>query len=77
MAEAHGVEPEVAQGIDHDRLRERLGLVTQDTQLFSGTIRENLVFVRPEATDAEILEVLNQAACQSLLARASRASTPL
>jgi len=58
--------------VDLDRLRERLGLVTQDTQLFSGTIRENLVFVRPEATDAEILEVLNQAACQSLLARASR-----
>ncbi|HET6897162.1 MAG TPA: ABC transporter ATP-binding protein, partial [Vicinamibacteria bacterium] len=41
--------------VDLDRLRERLGLVTQDTQLFSGTIRENLVFVRPEATDAEIL----------------------
>ena len=58
--------------VDLDRLRERLGLVTQDTQLFSGTIRENLLFVRPEATDAEILEVLNQAACQSLLARASR-----
>jgi len=58
--------------VDLDRLRERLGLVTQDTQLFSGTIRENLVFVRPEATDAEILEVLNQAACQSLLARAAR-----
>jgi ATP-binding cassette subfamily B protein len=58
--------------VDLDRLRERLGLVTQDTQLFSGTIRENLLFVRPDATDAEILEVLNQAACQSLLARASR-----
>jgi ATP-binding cassette subfamily B protein len=58
--------------VDLDRLRERLGLVTQDTQLFSGTIRENLQFVRPEATDPEILEVLNQAACQSLLARASR-----
>jgi ATP-binding cassette subfamily B protein len=58
--------------VDLDRLRERLGLVTQDTQLFSGTIRENLLFVRPEATDAEILEVLEQAACQSLLARAAR-----
>jgi ATP-binding cassette subfamily B protein len=56
--------------VDLDRLRERIGLVTQDTQLFSGTIRENLLFVRPDATDAECLEVLNQAACQSLLARA-------
>src|SRR5215218_3100091 len=39
--------------IDLDRFRERMGLVTQDTQLFSGTIRENLLFVRPDATDAE------------------------
>ena len=58
--------------VDLERLRERIGLVTQDTQLFSGTIRENLQFVRPDATDAECLEVLQQAACQSLLARADR-----
>jgi ATP-binding cassette subfamily B protein len=58
--------------VDLDRLRERIGFVTQDTQLFSGTIRENLLFVRPEASDAECLEVLRQAACQSLLARAER-----
>jgi ATP-binding cassette subfamily B protein len=58
--------------IDLDRLRERIGFVTQDTQLFSGTIRENLLFVRPEASDEECLEVLNKAACQSLLARAEK-----
>ncbi|HTP79122.1 MAG TPA: ATP-binding cassette domain-containing protein, partial [Bacteroidota bacterium] len=46
--------------------------VTQDTQLFSGTIRENLVFVHPRASDAECMEVLQQAACQSLLARADK-----
>jgi len=56
--------------IDFDGLRERIGFVTQDTQLFSGTIRENLLFVNPKATDAECLDVLNKAACQSLLARA-------
>ena len=61
-----------AATVDLDQLRERIGFVTQDTQLFSGTIRENLLFVRPGATDAECLEVLNQAACQSLLARADR-----
>ena len=33
--------------IDIDALRERIGFVTQDAQLFSGTIRENLLFVRP------------------------------
>ena len=58
--------------IDLDRLRERIGFVTQDTQLFSGTIRENLLFVNPAATDAECLEVLHQAACDSLLARAQK-----
>jgi ATP-binding cassette, subfamily B, bacterial len=61
-----------AEVVDLDRLRERIGLVTQDTQLFSGTIRENLLFVRPDATDAECLEVLEKAACQSLLARAEQ-----
>lgn len=56
--------------IDLDKLREKIGFVTQDTQLFSGTIRENLTFVRPEATDEDCLRVLRQAACQNLLARA-------
>ena len=58
--------------IDLDALRERIGFVTQDTQLFSGTIRENLLFVNPTASDAECLEVLRKAACDSLLARADR-----
>src|SRR5512143_448461 len=58
--------------VDLERLRERIGFVTQDTQLFSGSIRENLVFVRPDATDAECLEALARAACDDLLARADR-----
>src|SRR4029077_11694922 len=41
-------------------LRERIGFVTQDAQLFSGSIRENLRFVRPDATDEDCLEVLKQ-----------------
>ncbi|CAN5418910.1 ABC transporter ATP-binding protein [soil metagenome] len=61
-----------ADKIDLDKLREQIGLVTQDTQLFSGTIRENLLFVAPKATDEECIEVLNQAACQSLLSRADK-----
>jgi ATP-binding cassette subfamily B protein len=51
-------------------MRERIGFVTQDAQLFSGTIRENLLFVSPDATDAECLDVLHKAAAHSLLARA-------
>lgn len=57
--------------IEKDELREQIGLVTQDSQLFSGSIRENLLFVNPKATDEECLAVLNKAACQSLMARAT------
>ncbi len=58
--------------LDLDELRAQIGFVTQDTQLFSGSIRENLLFVNPQATDDECLEVLKKAACDSLLARADR-----
>ena len=58
--------------VDLDALRERIGLVTQDTQLFSGSIRENLLFVNPNATDADCMSVLKKAACDSLLARADK-----
>lgn len=53
-----------------DDLRKQIGFVTQDTNLFSGTIRENLMFVNPEATDAQLLEVLRKAAANKLLERA-------
>ncbi|TDO21390.1 ABC transporter ATP-binding protein [Pedobacter duraquae] len=59
-----------SDNIDLDELREKIGFVTQDTQLFSGTIRENLQFVRPGASDEECMRVLEQAACQNLLSRA-------
>jgi ATP-binding cassette subfamily B protein len=58
--------------IDLDGLRERIGLVTQDTQLFSGSIRENLLFVNPNASDEECMAVLKKAACDSLMARADK-----
>jgi ATP-binding cassette, subfamily B, bacterial len=56
--------------IDIEELRYQIGFVTQDTQLFSGTIRENLLFVNPQATDEEMLKVLRDASCTTLLERA-------
>ncbi|TRX60220.1 ABC transporter ATP-binding protein [Fulvivirga sp. M361] len=56
--------------INTNELRCQIGLVTQDTQLFSGTIKENLLFVSPEATDEMLLEALEKAACNELLKRA-------
>jgi ATP-binding cassette, subfamily B, bacterial len=58
--------------VDLDILREKIGFVTQDTQLFSGSIRENLLFVNPNATDEECMKVLHQSAADSLLSRADR-----
>ncbi|RYG05784.1 MAG: ABC transporter ATP-binding protein, partial [Chitinophagaceae bacterium] len=55
-----------------DDLRNQIGFVTQDTQLFSGTIRENLLFVNPSATEEDLLDALNKAACQRLLSRADK-----
>ena len=57
--------------INLTELRMQLGLVSQDSQLFSGTIRENLLFVKPQASDDEIMDVLKRAACQNLLKRAA------
>ena len=58
--------------VDMNELRQQLGFVTQDPQLFSGTIRDNLLFVKPNATDAEINTALQKAACQNLLRRADK-----
>lgn len=58
--------------IDKSELRKQIGFVTQDTQLFAGTIRENLLFVNPDASDKELLDVLHRSACDTLLARADK-----
>ncbi len=59
----------VSTEIDKDELQQQLGFVTQDTQLFSGTIKENLLFVKPDATDAELDDVLEKAACINIVKR--------
>jgi ATP-binding cassette subfamily B protein len=53
----------------YNMARRQIGLVTQQTHLFAGTIRENISFVKPDATDADIVEAMEQAACGYLLAK--------
>jgi ATP-binding cassette subfamily B protein len=58
--------------IDFDDLRRQIGFVTQDTQLFAGTIKENLLFVNPGASEEDLNEALRKASCTNLLARAEK-----
>ncbi len=58
--------------INFDDLRNQIGFVTQDTQLFSGTIKENLLFVNPAATVEDVMDVLQKASCQNMLDRAEK-----
>jgi ATP-binding cassette, subfamily B, bacterial len=53
-----------------DSLRKQLGVVAQESQLFSGTIKENLQYVAPDASDEELLKVLDKSAAHTLMERA-------
>jgi ATP-binding cassette subfamily B protein len=56
-----------SRDIRYNRMRRQLGFVTQDTQLFSGTIRDNMKFVKPDATDEEINAALEQASATNVV----------
>ena len=58
--------------IDFEDLRRQIGFVTQDTQLFAGTIKENLLFVSPAASDKDVMDALEKASCLPLLSRAEK-----
>lgn len=60
------------EDINFEDLRRQIGFVTQDTQLFSGTIRENLLFVNPSATETELNDVVRKAAVSHILQRAEK-----
>ena len=53
--------------IDMSVLRNQISFVTQDTQLFAGTIKENLAFVAPAATEEDMLLALTKASCANIL----------
>lgn len=61
-----------ASDLNFDELRNQIGFVSQDTQLFAGTIKENLLFVAPKATEDDLLIALQKASCNNLLDRAEK-----
>lgn len=58
--------------IRYNELRRQIGFVTQDTQLFAGTIRENLLFVKPDASDEDMLEAMEKASASNLIKRTGK-----
>jgi ATP-binding cassette subfamily B protein len=55
------------EAIRYNRVRRQIGFVTQDTQLFAGSVRQNLLFIKPGATEAEMLDALERAAAGHLV----------
>ncbi len=50
-------------------MRQRIALVAQDTYLFNSTVRENLKIAKPDATDAELVEAVRQAAAHEFISQ--------
>ncbi len=61
----------LSTSIRYNPLRRQIGFVTQDTQLYAGSIKDNLLFVKPAATDEEINDALGKASATGLIAKAS------
>ncbi|RJQ28572.1 ABC transporter ATP-binding protein [Candidatus Parcubacteria bacterium] len=57
------------KNLDYEAFRKRIGYVSQETQLFAGTIRENLLFVNPGASDEDCMRALELASATPILAR--------
>ena len=55
------------RGIPRSVLRQSIGLVTQESFLFNGTLRENLVLGKPHATDTELWEALKHANAEAFV----------
>jgi ATP-binding cassette subfamily B protein len=53
--------------IRYNKIRRQIGFVTQDTQLFAGTVRQNLQFIKAAATEDEMLLALKKSASHHLL----------
>ena len=50
-----------------DSMRRQIGIVLQETNLFTGTIRDNVAFGRPEATDEEVIAAAKAAAAHDFI----------
>jgi ATP-binding cassette subfamily B protein len=61
------IDGQDVRSVTLDSLRSQIGIVLQETNLFSGTIRDNIAFGRPDATDEEIVEAAKAAAAHDFI----------
>lgn len=54
--------------VDQEQLRRHIGMVTQETFLFHATVRENLLYARPDATDAQMIDACRAANIHDFIA---------
>ncbi len=55
-------------GVTQESLRRHVGMVTQDTSLLHRSVRENIVYGRPDATEAEMLRAAERAEASEFIA---------
>jgi ATP-binding cassette subfamily B protein/subfamily B ATP-binding cassette protein MsbA len=63
------IDGEDISGISLESLRAQIGVVSQEAFLFNGTIRENILYGRLDATETELLEASRAANCQEFISR--------
>ena len=57
------------RSLDTTYLRSNVGVVTQDAYLFNSTIRDNLLYAKPDATEAELIEACQKAHIHDFISR--------
>lgn len=55
--------------VRYNPLRRQIGFVTQETQLYAGSIKDNMFFVNPAASDKDIMDALGKASALGLIAK--------
>ena len=63
--------------IRYNKIRRQIGFVTQETQLFAGTVRQNLQFIKPAATEQEMIDALTRSSSHKLVNSAKGLNTIL
>ncbi|MBT1446283.1 ABC transporter ATP-binding protein/permease [Shewanella sp. JM162201] len=61
------IDDQAINSVSQDSLRANIGMVTQDTSLLHRTIRENILYGRPDATEAELLSAISRSQAKEFI----------